>query len=238
MNIKHVIFIGVLSYIIYKLYIETIEGNEDDIQSRFGDYRGPSSGRGVINQETSEDECGPGTPCADYGDKNCRTETITGTAKSKWVYGEKGDSNKYKLDCMRCIQGSKEETTMMRYLAYIGYESNKNNNHSYYAKRVCDAMAADCDSISWYANARSDWSSQDCKDVSITDDTISMTSRLLCSIITNPVIQFFLSFLGGVTCTLKIKALELEQSITNAGKCLVCKMCGGPISCPNGCDTC
>ena len=47
MNIKHVIFIGVLSYIIYKLYIETIEGNEDDIQSRFGDYRGPSSGRGL-----------------------------------------------------------------------------------------------------------------------------------------------------------------------------------------------
>ena len=46
-------------------------------------------------------------PCADYGDKNCRTETITGTAKSNWVYGEKGDSNKYKLDCMRCIQGSK-----------------------------------------------------------------------------------------------------------------------------------
>jgi len=198
-------------YISYK-YCSIIEGQAN--KPAFGDYKGRGTGRGVAQSTTTTttttDSCGPGTPCKEFSDKNC--QSIVDGDRDNWVFGSKGDDLEIKKKCMRCIQGSKLGSTMPRYLANIGYESNSTKN-SYYALRLCDAMAAKCGGQSWYANNEADWSSQDCRTVSITDTSKSMTTRLLCSMLTNSVLQFFMSFMGGVSCSLKIKALELIQYV-------------------------
>lgn len=216
-------------YLSYE-YCSIIEGQIN--KPALGDYKGRGTGRGVVQSTpTTTDPCGPGTPCSDYGNTNC--QMIVDSDKKNWIFGSKGDSLPIKNKCMRCIQGSNTGSTMPRYLANIGYESNR-NKHSYYAYRLCDAMAAGCSGGSWYANNNSDWENQDCRGVSITDTNKSMTTRLLCSIVSNSVLQFFMSFMGGVTCTLKIKALELFQNIKHTTKCVTCKL-PRTDDCPPGC---
>ena len=195
-------------YLSYE-YCVRIEGQAN--RPAFGDYKGRGTGRGVAQKTTTTttDPCGPGTPCKEFSDKNCQ---IVKGDKDKWIFGSKGDNLDVKRKCMRCIQGSKLGGNMPRYLANIGYESNP-DKHSYFALRFCDAMAAECSSQAWYANNEADWSNQDCRTISITDTDKSMTTRLLCSMLTNSVLQFFMSFMGGVSCTLKIKALELIQYV-------------------------
>ena len=220
-KITSFIIIILCIYISYEYCsVNVIEGQASDPGISTGDYTGPGSGRGLApgantqSSDTSDtDDCNkPGTPCYIYKDKDCMRETITESARDNWVYGEKGDNIPEKQACMKCIQGSKQMTTMPHTLANIGYYTNTSKK-SYYALRYCDAMAADCDSRSWYANDHSDWNNQDCKDVSITDDTLPMSTRLICNMVGNSILQFFMSFLSGVTCTLKIKALELVHFV-------------------------
>ena len=245
MNSLFCLFLIILIiFISYNCYNPIIEGQTNPGPA-MGDYTGAGTGPGLPpSSYQADNSCGPGTPCAQYKEKDCYTETITGTAKSNWIYGRKGDkpdtATDYKTKCMTCIQGSQKQSSTQRALANIGYQSNSNKS-SFYAMRVCDAMAADCDSPAWYGNSHAEWGNYDCRNVSITDTNISATNRMLCSLVSNSIIQFFLSFLSGVTCTLKIKALELEQTIESAGKCLICSACQGtvnPIPCPDGCDEC
>jgi hypothetical protein len=220
-KITSFIIIILCIYISYEYCsVNVIEGQASDPGISTGDYTGPGSGRGLApgantqSSDTSDaEDCNkPGTPCYIYKDKDCMRETITESARDNWIYGDKGDNISEKQACMKCIQGSKQMTTMPHTLANIGYYANTSKK-SYYALRYCDAMAADCDSRSWYANGHSDWNNQDCKDVSITDDTLPMSTRLICNMIGNSILQFFMSFLSGVTCTLKIKALELVHFV-------------------------
>ena len=225
--------------------VNVVEGQASDPGISTGDYTGPGSGRGVApganTQSSDTDDCTiPGTPCYQYKDKDCMRETITQSAKDNWIYGNKGDNRPEKQACMKCIQGSKQMTTMPHVLANIGYKTNTSKK-SHYALRYCDAMAADCDSRSWYANDHSDWNNQDCKNVSITDGSLPMSTRLLCNMLSNSILQFFMSFLSGVTCTLKIKALELVQGLEHTADCVLCGVCHGhlnPIPCPDDCSGC
>lgn len=210
-------------YLSYE-YCYRIEGQSN--KPAFGDYKGRGTGRGVAQKTTTTttDPCGPGTPCKEFSDKNCQS-IVDGDklGNDDWIFGSKGDDLAIKRKCMKCIQGSKLGGNMPRYLANIGYESNP-DKHSYFALRLCDAMAADCSSQAWYANNEADWSNQDCRTVSITDTDKSMTTRLLCSMLTNSVLQFFMGFMGGVSCTLKIKAYELVQKLEELGDKIVDKV--------------
>jgi len=171
--------------------------------------------------------CSPPYTCS-YNGVSC---DLTDGDKNSWHFGDSSHAPAAKSNCMRCIQSSDTVSATQRALAGIGLETNK-DNHSEFAYNLCDAKAAGCDSAIWYANAHSDWDSQDCKGVDLTSKH-SHSTIMMCTLLKNPVLQFFMSFLGGVTCTLKIKALELEQTIThamddmeNSMKCASCK-CGG-----------
>ena len=243
-KITSFIIIILCIYISYEYCsVNVIEGQTSGPGISTGDYTGPGSGRGLApGANTQSDDpydcANPTSPCYKYKDKDCMRETITQSAKDKWVYGDRGDNLHEKKACMECIQGSKQMNTMPNALANIGYKTNTSKK-SYYALRYCDAMAADCGSRSWYANDHSDWNNQDCKNVSITDGSLPMTTRLLCNMVSNSILQFFMSFLSGVTCTLKIKALELVQGLEHSTNCVLCGMCqGNPIPCPDDCTGC
>lgn len=196
--IKLSFLIIVISYVYYKIYSGIlIEG------------QAPGPNKGDYNKEQDKPvnvDDGCDDTCKKYRDKSC-LQYATGD----WKYGEVGDGKANKIECMKCVQFSQKDSSARRYMAQIGYEANANKD-SYFARRLCDAMAAGCDSALWYANNETDWSSQDCKGVSLTTEH-SYTTKTLCTMLQNSILQFFLSFLSGVTCTLKIKALEVEQYI-------------------------
>lgn len=184
----------------------------------------------VIDSQKGVDKC-------QYKNVSCKTALDNGTGKDNWTYGSGGEPHPEKINCMKCIQGSEVDSTSRRYLADIGYDVNTDTGRgrkSEFAYHVCDAMNAECDSYVWYANAHSDWYNQDCKGVTLTPPSNhSHSTIMMCTLLRNSFLQFFMSFLGGVTCTLKIKARELEQTITHAldeaedsMKCASCK-CGG-----------
>jgi len=153
----------------------------------------------VIDDAANLDKC-------QFKGVSCIDAMANGDARDKWVYGDKGNDNPYKTNCMKCVQGSDQDSTARRYLAGIGYEKDTREHNSYFARQLCDAMAAECDSSIWYANAHSDWASQDCKNLPA---NVSKSTTAMCLVLGSSVLQFFMSFLGGVTCLLDIKAKEL-----------------------------
>jgi len=151
-----------------------------------------------------------------------------------------------KNQCAKCVQGSEMDGTTRRWLSNVQTTPANQSDPptSRFSYDVCDAMAAGCNDPLMYANNRQDWEKGDCKTV-IVGSTYPNLNILLCQLTTNAFIQFFLGFMGGATCTLKIKALELQASLMSGLHKLeriphdmVCSMCGplpNPINCPDDC---
>jgi|TARA_B110001469_G_C9626553_1_gene312840 hypothetical protein len=137
-----------------------------------------------------------------------------------------------KQQCERCMRGSSKMGQTLNLLANVSnkIESPEIPTHSSkFSLDYCDALAAKCGSPLFYANNRQNWEQYDCSGVTIGNDEYSKTSQFLCSLLTNNVIQFFMGFLGGATCTLKIKALELETSLSHIPDDIFCLICSDDV---------
>ena len=154
--------------------------------------------------------------CA-YKNKSCTVLMDNQTVRDNWTYGAAGESKTIKKNCMRCIQGSMKDSTTRRYLSLIAADPANGKRDSKFAYNLCDGLAAECEDALFYSNNSTDWAHSDCVGVSLASNH-SKLNKFMCQILTNSFLQFFLSFMGGVTCTLKIKTYELEQKVVQMAK--------------------
>ena len=84
-------------------------------------------------------------------------------------------------------------------------------------------MVAKCSSDIIYANNRQGGWDHDCgvtlKKGWGEKNNINMS---VCTLLSNSIIQFFLGFMGGIECTLLIKAREFENSAIKKMECIPC----------------
>ena len=134
-----------------------------------------------------------------------------------------------KEQCKLCVMGSKVDGTVRTVLANLGKTPGETTvPTSDFAYDVCDAMVADCSQALFYANAKTDWSNT-CKAVENTSWTNNKLNKAVCKVINNGIIQFFLQFMGGIECTMKVKAYEFKKAMS----CDLCHITPGK-HCP-GC---
>jgi len=122
-----------------------------------------------------------------------------------------GSGNGYKEQCQLCVRGSKVDGTTRNVLANVGAPPDgdpvkENAYNSNFAYALCDAMVATCSSDLFYANNTAPWL-HDCTTKSGT------LNEAVCALLQSNILQFFLGFMGGIECTLQIKAIELEDYI-------------------------
>jgi hypothetical protein len=149
------------------------------------------------------------------------------------------DSNTERTTCMRCVMGSETMPRSVTGLASIGLKNR--GRTSEFARNYCDALMADCDDYYFYALGTTDFY-KDCgyRGFMNFDEGIMASTyyTFMCSIMTNPIFMFIFEILKGISCPLKIKAMELERSLENAGHDVLCELCGplpNPIPCPDHC---
>jgi len=120
-------------------------------------------------------------------------------------------NQKLKKQCQLCVIGSKVDGTTRHVLANVANDpATTNVPPSNFAYDLCDAMVADCGKAEFYANSRQDGWSNDCATADKTSWTNNKINKLLCKTLKSSFIQFFLGFMGGIECTMKIKAYELR----------------------------
>jgi len=212
------------------------EGLNHDKGGREGDHT--SSDDALVKEKgcpypnvTSISDSVEATDKCQYKGLSCLTAMEHGSVKKNWVYGYSHPWPIAKLNCMKCVQGSEQDSTTRKYMAGLGYEVNKTRGHlSNFALHLCDGMAAGCDDSIFYANNRSDWGQHDCKGVGAAS-THSKSTKALCLMLSNSFLQFFLGLFGGTVCTLKIKALELKQVLKKTMTKVECEICKGTPGC-------
>jgi hypothetical protein len=171
---------------------------------------------------TIDDQSTNTEPCA-YENVSCRA------LMDKITTDDWGDSfhkntnikeTSYKTQCNLCVQGSKVDGNTRFVLANVGAPVGKTNKAhvSNFADDLCDAMAANCESQIFYANNRQDGWEKDCQGVDKTSWADNKLNKVVCVLLTNSILQFFLGFMGGLECTLKIKAYEIEGKMAAAWK--------------------
>ena len=140
-----------------------------------------------------------------------------------------------KNQCRLCVQGSKVDGKIREVLANVGGKDHISN----FALSLCDTMAIKCDSGVGYANNQQDgWKGVDCKDAY--EDSTDMKkwgkgnnmNMMVCRVLSNSIIQFFLGFMGGVECTLSIKAHGLKQAIEKGVRQAAHDASGGLVDAP------
>jgi len=129
-------------------------------------------------------------------------------------------NHRLKKQCQLCVIGSKMDGTTRRVLANLGKTpDSKDVPPSNFAYDLCDAMVAGCEKALFYANNKQDWNSI-CDEVDKTTWTNNKLNKAVCKLLKNSIIQFFLGFMGGIECTLKIKAYEFKKAMS----CDLCKI--------------
>tara|TARA_Y100000389_G_C17452138_1_gene515594 strand:+ start:980 stop:1726 length:747 start_codon:yes stop_codon:yes gene_type:complete len=135
-------------------------------------------------------------------------------------YGGSGSNyiEDVKKQCHFCVKGSKQDGNARHILANVGGTAD-----SHFAYDICDAMVAKCSSDIIYANNRQGGWDHDCgvtlKKGWGEKNNINMS---VCTLLSNSIIQFFLGFMGGIECTLLIKAREFENSAIKKMECIPC----------------
>ena len=137
-------------------------------------------------------------------------------------------TDKLKKQCNLCVQGSKVDGNTRYVLANVSKTKEGVPHESHFADDLCDAMVAGCGSQVFYANNRQDGWNYDCKyaNSSKSSWTDNKLNKAICKMLSNSIIQFFLGFMGGLECTLKIKGYQLESGIKNSVKCDTCCIAG------------
>jgi len=130
-----------------------------------------------------------------------------------------------KRRCNLCVQGSKIDGNARHVLANVGVSKERPNDRSNFADDLCDAMVAGCGGSSLiYANNQQNGWRTDCMHIDETDWDDNKINKAMCTFLQNSTIQFFLGFMGGIECTLKIKAYQLRGNIQEAMDCTACKL--------------
>ena len=243
------LIILIITYLSYNYCSKTVEGIEaglneggydtsQDLAITQAQLDASQNSDGIGGTCRASDISNPLNVCY-YKNKDCNN------LKSGWENEyEYKTENTNRTKCMRCIQGSDKTPTTTRYLAGLGLENGKpNQGNSDFAKNYCDALMADCSDRYWYAIGENDFSG-DCSNITLGSDHTTM-SKFLCNIMNNPLFEFIFSILKGVSCTLEIKAKQLERKleaglhdIENIPHNMACTMCKGsanPIPCPDHC---
>ena len=140
---------------------------------------------------------------------------------------------KMKKNCENCIRGSNKMGTTLNVLANVSNTLDGAMPTSKFALDYCDALAADCEGPLLYANNRQNWEQYDCHGVDETSSSYSNTNKAVCVLLKSSAIQFILSFMGGITCTLKIKTKELETSLKQIPDKMLCGICGDSVVLPD-----
>jgi len=125
--------------------------------------------------------------------------------------------NDLKQQCSLCVQGSKIDGTTRHVLSNVGKIPGSPPPPtvpvSKFAEDMCDAMVAGCDKSIFYANNRQDGWAIDCSGVDATTWTDNKLNKGVCALLQSDILQFFLGFMGGIECTLKIKAHKLKAGL-------------------------
>lgn len=134
--------------------------------------------------------------------------------------------NKLKQQCSSCVQGSQVDGSTRHVLANVGKKPGSlplpTVPVSKFAEDMCDAMVAGCDKSIFYANNRQDGWTTDCAGVDDSSWAINKLNKGVCTLLQNSIIQFFLGFMGGIECTLKIKAHKLLSGLESNVDCDMC----------------
>jgi hypothetical protein len=146
----------------------------------------------------------------------CFKDTICGnifneSVSDKWTYNGYDKGNKQKMNCSKCLMGSEKVGTIVNAVSNVAVSDTNTDPKSNFALDYCDALVAGCDDPFIYANNHQEWSQKDC--AQFVGKPSLTTSGLLCTILTNSFTQFIMSFMGGITCTVKIQTKKLMSSI-------------------------
>jgi len=231
---SYFLLIIITLYVGYNYYCTIYEGQDS---GAFGDYNTANDASNAANnaatsgQTNSPDYCATHNkpsitsyqdaeqtttsyPCQ-YANHSC-TSMFASVPGSKWEYGGGGNASEEQIrkHCINCVIGSNMDGDTRQRLAQIGYDYNKT---SHFASQLCDGIVAGCSNPFWFANNHSDWTHYDCKKCcgGGVCSGCSLTENLLCTILTSSVLQFFMSFFGGVECELKIEADKMMQSVSD-----------------------
>ena len=211
-------FIIIILLYITLEYCKLYEGQSDTFAGRQGNTEGDDDSsekqEECIGGQKKSFEGGSFKPCQ-YRENSCLASAQA--VSNKWnQYRDNSASHpgSIKYNCSKCVQGSNLDGSFRYYLANVRTELDGNVSHSKFADDLCDAMAADCDDAFFYAINKQDWWHGDCSGVTV--ETHGYTNGALCTLFGSSFISFITGFLGGITCNLKIRALELEQSIMKA----------------------
>jgi len=250
-KICSIFIILIIIYLSYDYCSQTIEGQGGDVKddSKISDDEDESFAglkKGKSNPADRTGECpqwkgtketsikldGSTEPCA-YTEVHCRNsmETVsTSNWADSWNTKETKDSKGFKARCQACVQGSKKDGNTSHVLANVGrYKKDgvPQRPLSNFSADYCDALAASCGGSSIiYANNKQDsWGDHDCKEIldlptdQWQDNALNI---VLCKILSNRFIQFFLNFMGGIECTLKIKGYQVMGDLKKWGNCESC----------------
>ena len=157
-------------------------------------------------------------PCV-YENVSCKSAMDKITADDwEHYWGNPGAEGSYKKQCNLCVQGSKVDGNTRFILANVGNVPGTKVGKSNFADSLCDAMAIKCDNQVMFANNKQDgW--PDCAKIDSTTWEENKLNKVVCAILTSSIIQFFLNFLGGVSCTLQIMAHTTMAKIDCFGCC-------------------
>ena len=207
----------ILLYITFE-YCKLYEGQSDTFSGRQGNTEGDDDASEQLEEciggQKKSFEGGSFKPCQ-YRENSCLASAQA--VSKKWTQyrdNSSDDPNSLKYNCSKCVQGSNLDGSLRYYLANVGTNvegTNVNTKKSKFADDLCDGMAADCGDAFFYALNKQDWWLGDCKDVTM--DNNGTINNGLCTIFGSSFISFITGFLGGITCNLKIRALELTVSI-------------------------
>ena len=168
-------------------------------------------------------------PCQ-YKNISC-VNKMEQVSTNDWGDNWHGSGNKTKQQCQLCVMGSDVDGNTSKILSNVGKNKNNPIFRSNFANDLCDAMVAGCDSRLFYANNKQDGWNIDCRGVENTSWTDNKLNKAMCAILKNSIIQFFLGFMGGLECTLKIKMYQLQSSVKKQFHCGICKI---PEACSDG----
>lgn len=246
----------VILFIIYISYeycsdtiIEGVSAGSDNQDENDAAYAPPEKcldqpvTSGSINELTTKIN----SPCA-FKDKIC--SNLMSNTGDEWnsyytdYHNRTGDGVDpkgwiMKKNCENCIRGSNKIGTTLNVLANVSNTLDGAMPTSKFSLDYCDALAADCEDPLLYSNNRQNWGQYDCLHVDASSSSYSNTNKAVCVILKSSAIQFILSFMGGITCTLKIKAKELTTTLKQIPDKMLCGICGTSTvqpDCPKNSD--
>mgnify|MGYP001231676715 CR=1 FL=1 len=216
-KVNSFLIILIILYVTFK-YCDLYEGQSDTYAGRQGNTEGDDDASEQLEEcsggQKKTFEGGSFKPCQ-YRENSCLVSAQAVSKKWDQYRENSTDHNgSLKYNCSKCVQGSDIDGSIRYYLANVGTDVNGIKKVSKFADDLCDGMAADCDDAFFYALNKQNWWLGDCEGVTMEKN--GKVNITLCTFFGSSFISFVTGFLGGITCNLKIRALELEQSIMNA----------------------